>query len=1114
MSVIQYLSGLVHRSAGQRGRRLRRCTESCRLIPRGEALETRQLLTGNVTATYDSMSQILTFTGDADNNEVTIRDDGPDTPFAYGINGTTINGAASLDIIAFTGGTLTAVVVNAGDGGDIITLDTPGNAISFPGSLTINGENGDDTVYVGAPDGQPIDFGALTINGNSGNDTVSFRSDLILPGIGQLNGGADNDTYVFDTDHTLGSISINEVDGGIDTLDFSPTASQNVSVDLQALTMAVNSNLELDLMAGSILENVNGGAMNDTLKGNAAANQLMGNGGGDLLEGRLGNNTLNGGTGDDQYQIAPRTTAETDTLSDGSGFDYLLLAFFTTDVTINLSAAPGTQTVSGSFMLNLNGNQFTGVSSGSGNDILTGRASSGTAFNGNEGNDKLNGGSGNDFFYGSGGNDVLSGWAGNDTYIFDTDSALGGESVFDSGSGIDTFDFSGTTTRAVSVNLGKTTSQLVNAGLTLTLSAGNVIENAIGGAMVDTIFGNELPNLLNGNGGDDLLIGAGGSDSYVYNTSLADAVTMRVRGDSPEQTVNLTGIVDSVGGSRPLNVTATSSNTSVIPNPSVIYASPNSTGSLKFTPVANKSGNVTITVLVEDGGPDNNLGTPGDNVTQSSTFTVQVTALRPVVTAPLATTTAQRPVFSWTAVSGAGSYRVYVSNQSTGVDPVINVTVPGTSYTPVSDLGIGRYTLWVQAITLGGVSLPWTAPYSFRIDTPVALLPITRNQPTSQPVISWTALPGATHYDFWLDNVTTGVSQLVRDPAVMTTSWAPGSDLPMGLYRVWVRGIDAGSTAARWSAAGEFVIATPPVPTAPLNSTFEVRPQFTWDAVLASPGHLPTYSVYLRNMNTGPTTFVYNPTGISGTDWTPPADLPDGLYRWWVQAVISPDIKTLWSSPIDLNIGGRPFVLAPTGATPTFNWLQVTGAVSYNLWVNRTDVFTDGIINLTGLTGTAYTPGAPLVSGTYRVWVQAVSAAASTSLWSLPLDFTVAAAAEPAEQNGQRSLTARLQPIVAELDRQLLSAESARSTAMVDSERGNAVRTSGAEDTEHREVMSDERLAEMPLADTRQMDQGTARVSSVGILPLGSNKAENALLFLDHFMTDFSKHEFTLPQFS
>jgi VCBS repeat-containing protein len=92
--------------------------------------------------------------------------------------------------------------------------------------------------------------------------------------------------------------------------------------------------------------------------------------------------------------------------------------------------------------------------------------------------------------------------------------------------------------------------------------------------------------------------------------------------DAPSQTINLTGISAGAGeSSQSLTVTATSSNTALIPNPTVSYTSPGATGSLNYTPVANQSGSAVITVTVRDSG-----GTSGGGVdTVTRTFNVSVT---------------------------------------------------------------------------------------------------------------------------------------------------------------------------------------------------------------------------------------------------------------------------------------------------------------------------------------------------------------------------------------------------------------------------------------------------------------------------------------------------------
>ena len=66
--------------------------------------------------------------------------------------------------------------------------------------------------------------------------------------------------------------------------------------------------------------------------------------------------------------------------------------------------------------------------------------------------------------------------------------------------------------------------------------------------------------------------------------------------NSGQQTVQLSGITDGDNGTQFLSITATSNNTAVIPNPTVIYTSPQATGRLIYTPVQNNTGTAVITV--------------------------------------------------------------------------------------------------------------------------------------------------------------------------------------------------------------------------------------------------------------------------------------------------------------------------------------------------------------------------------------------------------------------------------------------------------------------------------------------------------------------------------------
>jgi Ca2+-binding RTX toxin-like protein len=409
----------------------------------------------------------------------------------------------------------------------------------------------------------------LTVNGIPGIGSASFlvqnftdvrgtsNSDTIVGNAGansffggggndSLTGGAGDDSYGFDTDLALGSDTLNEAGGGIDTLNFSDTTTRSVAVNLGlAASQVVNAGLSLTLGSASTFENVIGGALANTLIGNALANSLTGGGGNDTLNGGGGNDTLIGGGGDDtliggagndSYGFDTDLALGSDTLNEaGGGVDTLNFSDTTTrSVAVNLGLA-ASQVVNAGLSLTLgSASTFENVIGGALADTITGNSRF-NSLTGGGGNDTLNGGGGNDTLIGGGGDDTLIGGAGNDSYGFDTDLALGSDTLDEAGGGVDTLNFSDTTTRSVAVNLGLAASQVVNTGLSLTLGSASTFENVIGGALANTLIGNALANsltggggndTLNGGGGNDTLIGGGGADRFRFDTTL-NATTNR-----------------------------------------------------------------------------------------------------------------------------------------------------------------------------------------------------------------------------------------------------------------------------------------------------------------------------------------------------------------------------------------------------------------------------------------------------------------------------------------------------------------------------------------------------------------------------------------------------------
>jgi hypothetical protein len=112
------------------------------------------------------------------------------------------------------------------------------------------------------------------------------------------------------------------------------------------------------------------------------------------------------------------------------------------------------------------------------------------------------------------------------------------------------------------------------------------------------------------------------------------------------QTVSFSDITSgATTENQTLTVTAASSNTGLIPNPTVNYTSPNTTGTLTITPVHNANGTAVITVTVNDGQTQNNA------VVHTFTVTVVSGGSHPVLISSLTNMVAvagQNNIFSVT----------------------------------------------------------------------------------------------------------------------------------------------------------------------------------------------------------------------------------------------------------------------------------------------------------------------------------------------------------------------------------------------------------------------------------------------------------------------------------
>ena len=150
------------------------------------------------------------------------------------------------------------------------------------------------------------------------------------------------------------------------------------------------------------------------------------------------------------------------------------------------------------------------------------------------------------------------------------------------------------------------------------------------------------------------------------------------------------------------------------------------------------------------------------------------------------------------------------------------------------------------------------------------------------PTFTWNAVPGANRYDLWVNDLTTHVSQVIRQSALATPAYTPTASLPTAQYQWWVRAISTsvtGPLTGSWSAAQTFTLGGAPVLLTPGASTNDTTPTFSWTAVAGA----ASYEIWVDRV--GVQSAIISQAGIAGTSFTGVTALPVGNHRVWLRAI-------------------------------------------------------------------------------------------------------------------------------------------------------------------------------------------------------------------------------------
>lgn len=378
---------------------------------------------------------------------------------------------------------------------------------------------------------------------------------------------------------------------------------------------------------------------------------------------------------------------------------------------------------------------------------------------------------------------------------------------------------------------------------------------------------------------------------------------------------------------------------------------------------------------------------------------------RPIITAPKGEIGTSFPTFSWSRGGFDASYNIVVNRIGTTTTRVINKTANiGNTYTHFSALPDGNYSFAVRAFNAVNEPGALSEFVAFTVDSPVPASPrLTAPVNTvtvTNPRFTWTAVAGVARYDLWVNNLSAGTSQFIREQNLPhNRTFFDPAVLPQGNYSAFIRAINGNGEASPWSARLNFTVNILP-PIAPSmtgprgagdSSTITTtNPTFTWTAVARA----TRYDLLVNNLSTN-TTQIIRQTALTTTSFTSLTNLPQGRYRSWVRGINVANEVGDWSLPLDFIIDeptpSTPVINAPVPTTvgfvedanPTFVWSLTPAAPKYDFHLYNVSQRSTAI-NVKGLTSTQYRipDNKRLGEFTYMARVRAVNNSGDTSDWS------------------------------------------------------------------------------------------------------------------------------------
>ena len=335
-----------------------------------------------------------------------------------------------------------------------------------------------------------------------------------------------------------------------------------------------------------------------------------------------------------------------------------------------------------------------------------------------------------------------------------------------------------------------------------------------------------------------------------------------------------------------------------------------------------------------------------------------------------------KPKLTWSAVSGAASYRVYRS-ESRGTGYSLLGTTTSTSYVNTGAAAGKTYYYRVKAVNSAGTSA-YSNIVSGRAKAAIPAAPrvtIGNSSASGKPQLTWAAVDGAAKYEiyrstqqstgFTLLGTTTSTSYVNTGAAVGKTYY----------YKVRALNVDGAAGAYSSTVSGAAKAVAPAAPTVTMTYSDGGKPKLTWSAVSGA----ASYRVY-RSESRGTGYSLLGTT--TSTSYVNTGAAVGKTYYYRVKAVNSAGTSAY--SNIVSGTARTPAPAAPVlkGGTssasgkPQLTWAAVDGAAKYDVYrSNRAD----GTFSKVGSTDkTTYVNTGAVQGVTYFYKIRAVGASGAS----------------------------------------------------------------------------------------------------------------------------------------